>query len=196
MGDKNNLEAIDINKCDDLFRDQISELSGVNAGLCLHCRSCENGCPFSDLMDYSPNSVLRMIQMGIRPTALECSTIWICVSCNTCAIQCPMAIDIPAIMDSLCHVALKEGVKVAEPDILNFHQEFLNSVEKYGRSHKLEIMLRYKIRKRDWFGDMMVGLKMLGKRKLHFIPSRIKNMLEFKNLFGIQKQERHYGYKK
>lgn len=189
----NKLDVIDINRCDATFRDQIKDISGVNASLCYHCGSCANGCPFTNLMDYPPNGILRMVQMGLRPTALESSTIWVCVGCNTCAVQCPMAIDIPAIMDSLCQVALKEGVRIAEPDILNFHQEFLNSVEKYGRSHKLEIMLRYKIKKRDWFGDMMVGFKMLAKRKLHLLPSRVNNLLEFKNLLRVKKQERYYG---
>jgi len=182
-----------MNKCDTSFKDQIKELSGVNASLCYHCGSCANGCPFTNLMDYFPNGVIRMVQMGMRSAALESSTIWVCVGCNTCAVQCPMAINIPAVMDSLCHIALKERVKVAEPDILNFHQEFLNSVERYGRSHKLEIMLRYKIKTKDWFGDMIVGLKLLLKRKLHIIPSRINNSLEFKNLLGLKKQERYYG---
>ena len=193
MGEKNNLSVINMNKCDTSFKDQIKELSGVNASLCYHCGSCANGCPFTNLMDYFPNGVIRMVQMGMRSAALESSTIWVCVGCNTCAVQCPMAINIPAVMDSLCHIALKERVKVAEPDILNFHQEFLNSVERYGRSHKLEIMLRYKIKTKDWFGDMIVGLKLLLKRKLHIIPSRINNSLEFKNLLGLKKQERYYG---
>jgi heterodisulfide reductase subunit C len=193
MASKNKNDIIDLNKCDFSFRDQIKKQSGVNAGLCLHCGSCNNGCPFRNLMDYSPNGVLRMVQLGLRPSALECSTIWVCVGCNTCSVQCPMAIDIPAIMDTLCQVALKEGVKVAEPDILNFHQEFLNSVKRYGRSHKLEIMLRYKIRTKDWFGDTLVGLKMLGKRKLHVIPSKINNLEEFKNSIGMEEQERYYG---
>ncbi len=188
MGNQISSDIIHINRCDNSFRDQIVELSGENAGLCFHCGSCANGCPFRDLMDYSPNGVLRMIQLGLRPSALECSTIWVCVGCNTCAVQCPMAIHIPAIMDSLCQIALAEGVKVAEPDILNFHQEFLNSVERYGRSHKLEIMLRYKIKKKNWFEDLAVGLKMLRKRKLHLLPSRVKNLFELKNMFRIKKQ--------
>lgn len=70
-----------------------------------------------------------------------------------------MAIDMSAIMDALRQMAMREGAKIAEPDILSFHQEVLDSVKRYGRTHKLEIMLRYKIRTRRWFDDMNVAEK-------------------------------------
>ncbi len=50
-------------------------------------------------------------------------------------------------------------------------------------SHKLEIMLRYKLQQRDWFGDMDVGLKMLAKRKLDLMPLKILNIENVKKLF-------------
>ena len=93
---------------------------------------------------------------------------------------CPMAIDIAAIMDALRQIALERQVPVAEPGILGFHREVLNTVARYGRTHKLEIMLRYKVRTRDWFSDMDVGLKMLAKRKLDLMPSRVKNIAKIK----------------
>jgi len=42
----------------------------------------------------------------------------------------------------------------------------LGSIERYGRTHKLEIMLRYKLKTRDLISDWTVGMKMLAKRKL------------------------------
>ena len=85
-----------------------------------------------------------------------------------------MNIDIPAVMDSLRHRAVEKGVKIAEPDIFNFHHEVLNTIKKYGRTHKLEIMMRYKLKKKDFLSDIGVGLKMLKKRKLNLTPSKIK----------------------
>ena len=46
-----------------------------------------------------------------------------------------------------------------------------------------EIMLRYKLRRRDWFTDTAVGLKMFAKRKLELLPSRSKDMKTIKALF-------------
>jgi heterodisulfide reductase subunit C len=158
--------------------------SEINFNSCLHCQSCANGCPFIEGMDYSPNAVLRLIQLGLEEQVLKCSTIWICVGCNTCSSACPMAIDIPAVMDSLRHRAIEKGVEIAEPDVLNFHKEVLNTVKKYGRTHKLEIMMRYKLKKMDLFSDMGVGLKMLKKRKLDLTPSKVRDKKAIEKIFN------------
>jgi heterodisulfide reductase subunit C len=135
-------------------------------------------------MDYAPNAVLRLVQLGMEDQALECSTIWVCVGCNTCSSVCPMAIDIPAVMDGLRHKALEKGSVIADPDVLNFHTEVLNTVRKYGRTHKLEIMMRYKFKKLDLLSDMGVGLKMLKKRKLDLTPSKIRDKKAIEKIFG------------
>jgi len=163
--------------------DEIQEGTGINFNSCLHCKTCANGCPFLEGMDYAPNSVIRLIQFGLEQEALKCSTIWVCVGCNTCSSVCPMAIDIPAVMDGLRHKALKTGVKIAEPDILNFHTQVLNTIKKYGRTHKLEIMMRYKLKKMDLLSDMGVGLKMLKKRKLDLTPSKIQDKKAIEKIF-------------
>jgi heterodisulfide reductase subunit C len=162
--------------------------SGVNVNLCFHCQSCAGGCPFTEAMDLLPNRVLRLIQLGMEDQALECSTIWACVGCNTCSIQCPMAIDIPAVMDALRHLALQKGISVAEPDTLAFHQEVLHSIETYGRTHKLEIMLRFKLKTRHYLKDLQTGLRMLAKRKLDLRPSRVMRIHEIKSIFNSRDQ--------
>ena len=174
---------IDLKSCDRSFRHEVNERSGENVGLCWHCRTCAGGCPYVKAMDYHPHAVFRMVQLGLRKEALESSTIWICVSCNTCSIQCPVAIDIPAIMDALRHMAVEEGVKIAQPEIVKIHEEVLGSIERYGRTHKLEIMMRYKVRMRQWFQDMDLGLKMLARRKLDLTPSKIDRPEEVRRLF-------------
>ena len=123
--DKNVLPStlIDLKSCDRSFRDEVNERSGENVGLCCHCRTSAGGCPYVKAMDYHPHAVFRLVQLGLRKEALESSTMWICVSCNTCSIQCPAAIDIPAIMHALRHMAMEEGVKIAQPEIVKFHEE-------------------------------------------------------------------------
>ena len=173
----------DITRRDPSFVQEVIRRSGVDINLCWHCQTCAGGCPFVTAMDYPPNRVIRLAQLGLKQEALECSGIWICVGCNTCSVQCPNAIDIPAVNDALRQMAMEEDVKIAEPNILNFHQEVLNSIERYGRTHKFEIMLRYKLRRRDLFTDAAVGLKMFTKRKLELLPSRSKDMKTIKGLF-------------
>jgi heterodisulfide reductase subunit C len=186
MMEKNSLpqSPIDIASCDRSFRREVNELSGENVGLCWHCRTCAGGCPYVKAMDLHPHAVFRLVQLGLRREALESSTIWICVSCNTCSIQCPAAIDIPAIMDALRHMAVEERVNIAQPEIVKFHEEVLASIERYGRTHKLEIMMRYKVRMRQWFQDMDLGFKMLARRKLDLTPSKINRPEEVSRLFA------------
>ena len=165
------------------FLPEVQRRSGASLSLCFHCGSCANGCPFVQAMDYPPNRVLRLVQFGLRQQALESSTIWICVGCNTCSVQCPMNIDIPGVMDALRRLALEEGALVAEPNILDFHREVLHSIKTYGRAHKLGIMLRYKVRVRQWFADLDVGLKLMAKRKLDWRASKVKNLKEITRMF-------------
>ena len=162
---------------------EINRLSDTDLNLCLHCRSCGNGCPFVEAMDYPPNAIIRLLQYGMLDLALKSSTIWICVACSTCSSQCPMSIDIPAIMDALRCMALEKGATVAQPNILDFHREVLNSIERYGRVHKLGVMLRYKVLTGGWLTDMDLGLRMLGKRKLELWPSKMRAMGEITRLF-------------
>jgi heterodisulfide reductase subunit C len=178
---------IDLGGADLKFTSEVKARSGVDVGLCWHCKTCVNGCPFSEAMDYAPNAVLRFVQLGLKKEALSNSTIWICVGCNTCSIQCPNAIDVAAVNDVLREMAIEQGIAVAEPDILKFHEEVLNSIRRYGRTHKLEIMLRYKAYRHDWFGDLGVGLRMIAKRKLDLLPSKSPNIQAIRKLFEQEK---------
>jgi heterodisulfide reductase subunit C len=156
---------------------------------CLHCRCCGSGCPFIQAMDLPPNTVIRLLQFGLLQEALSSSTIWVCVACNTCAMECPMAIDIAALMDRLRHLALKKNMAPAEPDVLKFHRTVLDSIARYGRAHKLDIMMRYKLTTRHWLQDWQVGLRMLAKRKLDLLPSRVRRIDEIRALYASSAQD-------
>ncbi len=177
----------------DRVKSDLNGQLGKDYNRCLHCQCCGNGCPFIQAMDYAPNAVIRLIQYGLVDQALATSTIWVCVSCNTCAMQCPMAIDIPGLMDKLRHMALDNGSEVAEPDVLKFHQTVLDSISRYGRTHKLDIMMRFKLSTRRWLQDWQVGLKMMAKRKLDLLPSKVDEMEAVKPFFDARSEENRNG---
>ncbi len=186
-------DHIKISKTDSAFGSEIIRSSGVNIGHCWQCKSCAGGCPFSEFMDYHPNQLIRLVQLGMKKTALESSTIWICVGCNTCSAQCPQAIDMSNFMDALRQTAIKEGMVIAEPDVLKFHKEVVNSIYRYGRIHKLELMMRYNISRRNPFGDFKVGLRMLQKRKLPLLPSKVRRLPDIRKLFNHAKAAHNVG---
>lgn len=176
--------VVDLNQTGSGFVAEVIRRAGADINKCWHCQSCASGCPFVQAMDYPPNGVIRLVQLGLRKEALESSGIWICVGCNTCAIQCPNCIDIPAVNDALRQMAMEEGVAIAEPSILDFHRAVLQSIQSNGRTHKLEVLLRYKLKKRDWLSDAALGIKMFARRKLELLPSKIKNIAEIRRLFN------------
>lgn len=176
-------EILELNGSGADFKKKVEKKIGSGFNRCLHCHTCAGGCPFSRSMDPKPNGVIRMIQLGLQTEAFECPTIWICVGCHTCAVQCPMAIDIAGVMDAVRQLALAEKANISEPAIYDFHKEVLRSVERYGRTHKLEIMMRYKMKRHDWFTDMNTGLRMFAKHKLELFPSRVKDTEAIRQLF-------------
>ncbi len=168
---------------------EVKKRSGTDFNRCFQCRACGNGCPFVQAMDYPPNAVLRLLQYGLDREVLECKTIWVCAGCHTCSSQCPMAIDLAGVMDILRLIAVERGAAIAKPNILDFHEEVLSSLKRYGRAHKLGIMWHYKLKTRNWFSDMDTGLKMLVKRKLELLPSRVKAIEEITDLFKCYRRE-------
>ena len=169
------LDTVEAGKPKPSLINEVNERSSSGLNRCYQCGTCANGCPFVQAMDYTPNQVIRLLQFGLRQEALTCKTIWVCVGCHTCSSQCPMSIDIAAVMDTLRLMAVEEGVVIGKPNIIDFHEEVLRSLEKYGRAHKLGIMLGYKRQTGGWLKDLDVGLKMLAKRKLDLIPSRVRD---------------------
>jgi heterodisulfide reductase subunit C len=176
--------AVIVHQLDRELAAEVKRRSGTDLNLCYQCRTCANGCPFVAAMDHPPNALIRMIQYGLRQQVLECGTIWVCVNCHTCSSECPNNIDIVAIMNTLTKMALEEGVQIGAQPILDFHLAVLRSIEDYGRTHKLRIMLRHKLTTGNWFKDFDLGLRMLTRRKLDLFPSRVKAVKQIHRLFA------------
>ena len=157
------------------FCSQVRDVSGVNFDRCYQCLTCTLGCPVAPFMDYPPNEIIRMVQLGLKEQVLSSSTIWICASCQTCMARCPNDINIPHLMDVLHQTAMREGVEPNQPDILTFHNAFLSPVKRFGRQYEMLMSIEYIIRARkfstkDLKSNMGLGMKMMMKRKLKFLP--------------------------
>ncbi|MFU8768538.1 MAG: hypothetical protein ACNA7H_02285, partial [Desulfotignum sp.] len=84
----------------------------------------------------------------------------------------------------LRQMAIQEKIPAAEPGILSFHNAVIDSIARYGRTHKLEIMMRYKLASKDLFSDIDLGFKMMSRRKLDLMPSRVKDKKSIRNIFN------------
>jgi heterodisulfide reductase subunit C2 len=159
------------------------KIDGVPIQRCYHCRKCTAGCPLTPAMDYNINRVVKMVQMGMRDAVLNSTTIWLCVSCETCITRCPNEVDIARMMDVLRQMAIETGVGAKEKNILKFHEAFLSNIKMGGRINEPMMMVQYKLKSGDLFSDMAMGVNMLMKGKLALLSPRTKDIQSVRQIF-------------
>ena len=171
------------------FLEEVNEkINGVPIQRCYHCRKCSAGCPMTSAMEFNPNRVVKMIQMGRKEAVLNSATIWLCCSCETCITRCPNEVDVARMFDVLRQMAIESGVAAKEKNILRFHEAFLANIRRGGRINEPTMMVEYKLKSGDLFSDMAMGLDMFMKGKLSLISPRTKDMGSVKRIFEKTKQ--------
>ncbi|MFH2102729.1 MAG: heterodisulfide reductase-related iron-sulfur binding cluster [Chloroflexota bacterium] len=166
-------EKITININPQLAR-SIKEELGQNVYLCYQCVKCTGGCPVGKYFDWQPNQILRLLQLGQDDAALKAKTPWLCASCQTCTTRCPQGIDIVAVMEFLTREAISEGIKAPVPEVDIFNQAFMREIRLWGRSYELGLMAEMKLRTGKLTEDLDLGVKVIAKNKMPFLPKRVK----------------------
>ena len=169
---------------DNSFLEEIIKESGVEIQACYQCQKCSAGCPVVSAMDIYPNQVIRQIQYGRREKVLGSKSIWVCASCHTCSVRCPNNIDFAKVMDSLRHIALRSGIVAGEKEIPVFHKAFLDSIKGTGRIHELSLILRFKLKTRDFLKDAGLGWQMFRRGKIKVLPQSFTGGKEIKEIFN------------
>jgi len=169
---------------DPSFSKKVERESGVVFSACFQCKKCTNGCLFTFAMDYYPDEIIRLVQLGIKEV-LSSATIWVCAACETCVTRCPNEVDIPKLMDYLKQMALKQGILLSpkEQRIAAMHQVFLSEIKKWGRIYELELMFLHKLKTKTLFEDIDLGWEMIKRGKLKWLPTKIKGLPEIKKIF-------------
>ena len=165
------------------FIDQVQERCKENLRLCYQCLKCTVGCPTAPYMDFTPSTILRMVQLGLKREVLESNSIWLCVSCETCGTRCPNEIDIGVLMDALREMALEEGYRTKEKAIVALHAAFMESIRRGGRVHEATMLMEYKLRSGDYWTDLIPGMKLFMKGKIPLIPGRIRGMDSIREMY-------------
>ena len=173
------------------FRDEIIALCGEDTSNCVQCGKCTAGCPIAPEMDLKPSQVLRHIQMNSRKAVLQCSTIWLCASCETCSSRCPEGIEIATVMDTLRKLAIEEDLAIGQKQIVAFDKIFLDSIKRHGRVYELGLVMRFNMASRQPLKDAHLGPLMLGKRKLSLFAHRVREKAMVREIF--QKSRRFLG---
>ncbi len=165
------------------FALEVRRRSGENVLRCYYCQKCTVGCPTAYVMDYKPAQVLKMIQLGMREPLLKSSAPWLCVGCEACGTRCPNGIRLAPVMDTLKYMALETGYAPPEAKAYALHRSFLNNIKLFGRVHEATMLVEYKLRSRDLFSDLDLGVLLLLKGKIPLLPERVKALDQVKELY-------------
>jgi heterodisulfide reductase subunit C len=172
------------------FRTFVEKQSGQRIFDCYQCGKCSAGCPIDYAMDMGPRQVMRCIQLGLKREVMQSTTIWLCVSCETCSSRCPAKIDIARVMESLRILAAAEGSQPAEKNIELFHHTFLNTIRQYGRAHEFTLAATYTVKSRNLFANMGIAQTMFSKGKLIIMPPKVEGASWVKSVFSKTKNTR------
>ena len=149
----------------------IEEETGENVYLCYQCVKCTSGCPLAEHFDYTPNEILRSLQLGLDEI-LTSRTIWLCASCQVCTTRCPQGIDIAKIMDHLMMIARERGIKPTIPAVESFLKVFHRNAKLLGRAYEAGLVVETNLRALDPLKDVFdLGLPMILKGKIKFLPA-------------------------
>jgi len=166
------------------FKKTIERDCGEKISHCYQCGKCSAGCPISYQMDYLPNQIMRMVQLGMEEQVLSSRTIWLCASCLTCTARCPREIDLAEIMDYLRRYGYKKQIIPAEEtEIPLFNKIFLRNIELFGRLYEMGLIGMFNLLSGEFFKDTSLAPKMFLKQKIGIFPPRIKNLKEIREIF-------------
>lgn len=168
------------------FREEVNHRIHDLVGKCFQCGKCSAGCPIANEMDLMPNQVMRLVQLGLKHEALSCRSIWLCAACVTCTTRCPQEVQIAAVMESLRHLALEQGIK--PPDevrhVQTFTSAFLRSVRRHGRVFEPGMVMGFNLRSGQFMKDADKGPAMFLRGKLGILPHRVKNLAAVRRIFS------------
>ena len=96
------------------FVRKVEEISGQDLLSCNQCGKCSAGCPLCFAMDFLPNQIIRLAQLGLEKDIAKSKTVWVCASCLTCSVRCPRGVDLARVMEALRLITLRGNIDYVE----------------------------------------------------------------------------------
>lgn len=140
---------------------------------CYQCGKCTAGCPLSDVFEYKPNQIIRLVQSGKIDSIIKSNSIFLCLSCAICSSRCPQDVHIATIMNFIRNEAWKAD-RFKIKSIARFYKTFLRIVGRTGRSFEPGLLMSLNFLSGRLFNDMDLALDILKKRKIKLLPEFVK----------------------
>jgi len=97
-------------KLDSDFIKKVADISGQDLLACNQCGKCSAGCPMCFAMDWLPNQIIRLAQLGLEEDIAAAKTVWLCASCLTCTVRCPRGVDLGRVMEAIRLITLRKNI--------------------------------------------------------------------------------------
>jgi heterodisulfide reductase subunit C len=168
-----------------VYRERLLKKVEADVRDCYQCGNCSAGCPAAFTFDYTPNQIMRMLQVGLVDRVLDSTAVQLCVQCLTCSARCPRNIDIAGIIEALKTVAAAQERDVPE-HVKTFNHAFMGSIARFGRLPELYSMMMFylgTLNPKMALGDVGLMVPMVGKRKMKFVPHRAKGAAEVNRIY-------------
>jgi heterodisulfide reductase subunit C len=172
----------------------LKEVAGIPAGEkiknCIQCGTCTGSCPVSHWMDITPRETVALFRAGMLEEILESRTIWICASCYSCKVRCPMGIEVTDLLYALKRLATHKKIYPRRFPVHALSDTFISSLYRFGRIYEMELGLRYflKTHPLKLLSSIGFGLSMIRKGRMAILPKRIKKIHEVKSIVERAKE--------
>jgi heterodisulfide reductase subunit C len=173
------------------YREKLVERVQADVRECYQCGNCSAGCPAAFTFDYTPNQVMRMLQVGLVDRVLDSKAVQLCVQCLTCTARCPRKIDIAGIFEDLKTIATAQEREVPE-HTKTFNKAFMGAVASFGRLPELYMMGMFYLgtmNPKMAMGDAGLALPMVGKGKMQFLPRKAEGAAEVGRIYKKSMQK-------
>jgi Fe-S oxidoreductase len=134
-------------------------------------------------MDSTPTELMRYVQLGMVDEAMKKSTIWYCLSCQTCTTRCPQDIDIAHVVDTIRILVQEKKIKADTKNERLFNWLWMRMLKYMGRMYELGLTGMLNLLTGKPLKDLSLGIKMIKKGKLKLLPS-IKKPLAAMRMFS------------
>lgn len=168
-----------------VYRDRLMARVDSDVRDCYQCGNCTAGCPAAFAFDYTPNQIMRLLQVGLIDRVLDSKSVQLCVQCLTCTSRCPRNIDIAGIMEDLKTVATAQERDVPE-HVKTFNEAFMGSIARFGRLPELYSMAMFymgTLNPKLAMGDVGLMKPMVGKGKMKFVPRKAQGADEVDRIY-------------
>ena len=125
----------------ELVREQVLRMSGVNPRKCMRCGKCSATCPSYDEMEYHPHQFVYMVENGDIETLMNSPSVYKCLSCFACVDRCPRGVEPAKLIEALrlCVIREKDKNHMTADDIPSLidedmpQQALVSAMRKYSK---------------------------------------------------------------